>query len=183
MSRKRLALGSFLNLILGLDLRSAIIFPPRGPRLRLHQHFSQPNLRAQIGYSIVLVALVASLPGCGGRGGEGVDVQGVVTLNGEALPNGLVYFLPGESVGQKTVTARVVDGEFHVKPDSQLAPGTYRIAITSERETGRMVSTREGGEERVAERAQFLPDRYNAQTILKADVSESMDSLSFALEM
>lgn len=93
-------------------------------------------------------------------------------------------FMPEpRSEGMRTVSAEISEGAFSVPPRNELMAGSYKVAVTAERNTGRKVSADEGSNELVDERRQYIPPEYNARTTLSAVISTDIDDLEFALEL
>lgn len=60
-------------------------------------------------------------------------VSGTVTLDGEDLDEGAITFAPNSATaGNATATGAVItEGKFQIPKESGLAPGEYRVSITS----------------------------------------------------
>jgi hypothetical protein len=119
---------------------------------------------------LVLGCALMALVGCSPKTHS---VSGTVTLDGSSLPDGYVAFVPegsGEGGG-----GEIKNGSYSAK----LAPGKYKVEITASKmmplppgQTGM-----DGAKEEVR---QYIPDKYNVRTELRADVSGSQ-SLDFQL--
>jgi hypothetical protein len=86
--------------------------------------------KAYLGVLTALLALVGS--GCGGKD-RPVKVEGVVTLDGEAVQGAIVSFLPDEGGGRFACGMTGKDGSFRLmtyKPDDGALPGDYRVTVT-----------------------------------------------------
>ncbi len=127
--------------------------------------------------------LIHGLSGCS-QPVEGLAVSGRVTLNGRPLPHGLVMFMPKQqSARHHTVQAEITEGVFSVPASSRLLVGSYRVAITGEKKTGRKITADEGSTELEDERRQYIPPIYNAQTTLSAEITEDTNDLEFELTL
>ncbi len=124
-------------------------------------------------YVGLAVGLALGLTSCGGAPGA-VGVSGLVTLDGQPLPDGQIAFLP-EAGGGLGGSGPIKDGRYSVRVE----PGRNKVQITANKmvplptgKTGMM-----GAKEEVR---QYVPDRYNAQSKLTADVGVVKD-FPFAL--
>lgn len=134
----------------------------------------------------LLLALLGAvcLAGCSSQQSGGCAVSGRVTLNGAPLPDGLVAFHPQTPApGLRSVSATVTNGEFSVPPAHLLMPGTYRVWVTAEKETGEKMPAGEGRTGFVAIKEQYIPPKYNAQTTLSAEITGDTDNLEFPLRI
>jgi len=121
------------------------------------------------GAAIVVMAVI----GCGGKQGVGVDptapVKGSVTLDGEPMPAGEVQF---EIEGQPPQIIPVTNGTF----EGDALPGSNKVKIyVYETQTDDMTG--------VESKVNILPEQYNLNSTLKADVpKEGATDLSFAVK-
>jgi len=116
---------------------------------------SNDFLRGLVG-AIALVAV-----GCG-RGDGFVTSTGRVAFDGTTVPAGAISFHPLEQ-GAAPQGAQIVDGRFRIRT----LPGRYRVEIVAGRPQA-------GGEELtpgMPRLEQYIPDRYNAASVLEADVT------------
>lgn len=92
-----------------------LIMPPRG----------QPPL---CGLAALAIACLSLTTGCGG---PGASVEGLVTLDGRALPGARISFHP-DSPGPVAYGLSLDDGSYWLKTgarQSGLAPGGYRVTV------------------------------------------------------
>jgi hypothetical protein len=107
----------------------------------------------------------AILVGCSGdstanKAPSTFPVSGAVTLDGKALPEGDIQFTNPAS--GHIETGKITDGKYQAKA----AAGKNRVEISAFREG-------EGTMPGVKQMIQYLPERYNANTTLEAEVKES----------
>ena len=139
--------------------------------------------RSQQLASLSIIALLL-LAGCNNGTATGFAVSGNVTLDGTPLSNGLIMLMPTQAgTGLRTVSTNVSGGSFSIPPSSRLQAGSYKVVITAEKKTGRKISAEEGSSEMADEYAQYLPARYNINSILSAEISDNTAPLDFALEL
>lgn len=121
-------------------------------------------------YSILAMALLA-LCGCGGNGRTLYPVKGKVTFEGKAIEQGDILFVP-EDARWGPESARIVAGEYR----ALVAAGKHRVEITA-LDIGPHTRYLDGS----PLASNFIPGRYNAASTLKAEVSETTNTLDFAL--
>src|SRR5689334_2705347 len=113
----------------------------------------------------LLVAAVVAAVGCSGT--KRVAVEGTITYDGNPIAIGTITFLPEFENGIKA-GGRVENGRYQLGAAFGLAPGPHRVEVRWAKPTGKKYKN-EFGEE--FDRTQEgLPDKYHANTILKADV-------------
>lgn len=115
-------------------------------------------------YRIQLAGLAICLlftTGCGASSDapQTVKVEGTVTLDGEPLPSGSIVFDPADGVGGSSAGG-IENGTFTF--ESQL--GNKKVLISASRETGET----DQYDQPITE--SYIPDKYNANTTLTADV-------------
>jgi hypothetical protein len=119
-------------------------------------------------------SVVVAVAGCGGgdSGPDLIEVYGVVTLDGEPLPDATVRFVPEEMAGNNMRAATGEtddDGEYTLEYSlnrSGALPGKYKVAISTFRET----DVGEDGLD-VPGKPERVPVVYNGETTLSAEVS------------
>lgn len=121
-------------------------------------------------FGLVLVGLL--LAGCGGgTEPQRYPVSGTVTLDGQPLPEGLIFF--------KTVATGAID-TMEIKAGKfagEAQPGERRVEIVAYRESTAPGTT--PGMEANAE-VNYIPPRYNSQSTLTAQVKpEGPNEFSF----
>ncbi len=114
-------------------------------------------MRQGVRFLIPALAL-AFAAGCGNGA---LEVTGSVTWQGKPLPEGHIVFLAQD--GQTTPAAgKVSDGQFSFRS----TPGKKRVEISANREKPGQTNKVMG----MREREQYLPPKYNANSILTAEV-------------
>jgi len=78
----------------------------------------------------VLVALSASILGCGPNYGGRQEVKGTIKLKGQPLDQGVIDFTPLEAQPTKG-GALISKGSYSIPRQSGLMKGKYRVIITS----------------------------------------------------
>ena len=140
-----------------------------------------------------LLGILATVPACGGGAIKTEGVTGVVTLDGEPLPNAEVYFTPVDkaSGALQSVGRTNEAGEYKLqthsgKADAGTTPGDYVVTIScfDEVETGNMTTNDDGEEIPEMEEVQRVPSRYlNGETSgLKATVVKGSNTCNFDLK-
>lgn len=138
-------------------------------------------VRAWLPAVLVMAGLVTSA-GCGGAAGtipRGA-VEGTVTLDGAALPDGVIRFTPTAGTTGPMVEAPIANGAFSLPKATGPCVGTQRVEILSFRTTGKKL-VNEGIES--DEIVQVVPDRYNSASELTVTIAAGANALApFALE-
>ena len=108
--------------------------------------------------------------GCTGGDPLGrLAIRGTVTLDDVPLDSGTIHFEPqAPSTGHGTGTM-ILNGVYELPAGRGLPPGSYKVSISAP-ET--MEQTAVVGQE-LPPPAERIPPRYNADTELRAEVSES----------
>jgi len=112
------------------------------------------HARLSAGLAAVGLGLVF-LAGCGKESdGRSARLKGRVTLDGAAIAEGTINFLPEKSGQAPPASAQIADGYY----DARAVPlGKVRVQIVATRETGRMIP---GSSQPVPEVLSIIPPRY-----------------------
>ncbi|MGL6073720.1 MAG: hypothetical protein ACRC8S_06110 [Fimbriiglobus sp.] len=113
--------------------------------------------------SALLCSLIL-LSGCAPKEPSRVPVSGTVTLNGKALAKATIQFIPDG--GRVPDTMDVIDGAFK----GQALAIKCRVEIVAYKDVRNPDPTAVGPDKTIS--ISLIPDRYNTQTILSADVVE-----------
>lgn len=120
------------------------------------------------------IACVAALLLAGGcsETANYCEFAGAVTADGKPVEEGLIMFTPtAAGPGQAPVAADISGGSYRVTPAKKMTPGSYKVAITAERDTGRTISSEPDSRDATPMREQYIPPRYNASTELTSDIA------------
>ncbi len=136
-----------------------------------------------------LVAM-AGLSGCGS--GDDLPrqaISGTVTLDGQPLDKGMIQFFPAAEMKNAMAGGTTIQGGNYSIPQSEgLVPGTYKVMISSEGGDVKAApgeTTEEGAMPGLGplHPPDRIPSKYNAQTILTANVtSEGPNEFKFDLK-
>jgi hypothetical protein len=107
----------------------------------------------------LLVALLATLVGCGAGNGK-VPVSGVVAFDGSPMPDGYITFTP--EGGGTPEAAPIAAGKFELG----VKPGAYRVEIEASHFVGEKNPIMG-----LQPREQYVPARYNSETTLRSEVN------------
>jgi hypothetical protein len=119
--------------------------------------------------SIVYAAVLLALAGCGSRDQiSRVIVCGDVTFDGQPVKNGQINFYPlGETPGG-VAGAPIVAGKYQVENKGGVPVGKHRVEVEGYRAPPPLADPDAG-------RVQFLPAKFNQQTELTVEISDSSD--------
>jgi hypothetical protein len=116
----------------------------------------------------VLVLGLFALAGCGNDKPPFQEVSGRVTFQKQALRKGLIEFVPASS-GGSSAGAIIRDGQYILRPEAGLLPGSYRVKIVPTVPVRvDWEETPQGGPQRAS--PIVIPQKYNVNTILTAEV-------------
>lgn len=120
--------------------------------------------------------------GCSAERPIPVEVQGAITYDGQPVPTGIVSFVPAADGEVRTSGGgAIVDGRYRVYPEAGLQPGKYRVEFRWGKPTGE--KNEEAGYGKSPDVfAEGLPDKYNTQSILTAELRTGMNAVDFKLE-
>ena len=128
--------------------------------------------RIRLGYACLLgLWACAALCGCGQDGRQALE--GTVTVDGKPLGEGDIVFFPQPGTLGPTAGGQIVQGHFSVAPEGGTLAGTFRVEITATRKTGEQVKDPTLDNALVDRYEQYLPTRYNQQSELTAEVTET----------
>jgi hypothetical protein len=116
--------------------------------------------------SFVLALFCLALAGCGAEN-KRCAVSGTVTFHGEALETGSISFLtPAGPEGG----ALIRDGRFKLPAEHGLAPGKYKVSISSPKGVGERTPEQIAAGASVPAKEQ-IPPKYNRETTLSVEVT------------
>ncbi len=82
--------------------------------------------------ALALAAVVLLSAGCGKTDSQGrLAVTGTVTFQGKPLDQGTILFTPLDPKAGAPAGATIKDGKFAIDAQKGLAPGKYRVGISS----------------------------------------------------
>ena len=121
----------------------------------------------------LMALLIVVTAGCA-SGPRVYEVTGTVTLDGDALSEGYITFIP-EDKEFGSEAAKVVDGKYTVK----IKGGKQKVEIRATRVVpGKKDPMGTGGDVK----ENYIPERYNLKTELSAEVGEGKTEHSFPLK-
>ena len=117
---------------------------------------------------------------CGCGSGDRQSIDGTVTLDGESLEKGSITFIPQAGTQGPTAGAEIVDGNYTISTAGGTFAGKFRVEITAARVSGKIEI-----EGKIYDKhEQFLPDRYNTESQLEAEVTAGEPNhFEFALNL
>lgn len=113
---------------------------------------------------LVLPALL--MFGCGQKGPKLVNVEGTLTVNGEAIEGALIEFQPDDPTGSPSYGATDADGHYELEFNPQRKGaliGMHRVRITTENENLR--------------KPELLPPIYNTRSQQKFEVKDERNNV------
>lgn len=118
--------------------------------------------------AILCAALVI---GCGDDSGR-IGVSGKVRVDGEPLAAGSILFEPMEETKSPSSGTDIKDGIFNIPRDKGPMPGKFRVAIHSQRPTGKQIAAHSPAPPGtlVDEIGEAIPEHYNARSTLIVEI-------------
>ncbi len=138
-------------------------------------------MRVRIG--CVLAVLLAT--GCGGGPGDGLvlgRVEGVVTLDGEPLPNAHVAFAPKESDGATSTATTDETGHYELRYKRDMmgaVVGKHSVRIWTVDDEGDQIDELTG--QPIPRPKEIVPATYNEQSDLERNVEDGEQTIDFEL--
>ena len=127
-----------------------------------------------------LATLLMLLCGCGGSGR--LALQGTVTLDEEPIEKGVIQFVPLPGTKGPSAGGTITNGAYLVIAENGVLPGRFRVEITASQATGRQLVDRSSAE-RIAERTNYVPARYNVSSELTSTVTvDGPNRFDFSLQ-
>jgi hypothetical protein len=122
---------------------------------------------------LAAVLVVFLLAGCGGSS----TVTGEVTLDGKAIEEGLITFVPGGGKSPNVVV-KIKDGKYSAK----VPPGPVTVQVSATKVTGkrRMYETPDSPMVDVYE--ERIPKKYNTSSELKTEIKSGSNTLNWELK-
>lgn len=133
--------------------------------------------RPAVSFSVALFGFLVFTLGCGGERGDLVEITGTVTLDGQPLESGKITIeatdgrggVEGGSIENGQYTVLTTPGSKAVKINAPKVVGQKKTYNTADSPTTDVVT-------------ESIPKKYNQETELKVEVSESSTQHDFALE-
>ena len=129
----------------------------------------------------ILLAVFLGLSAAGCSGG-GLAVSGHVTVNGQPLEDGDITFSP-TTPGASAAQTEVIDGKYRFPGSAGLTNGTYKVAISAMRSTGRKITVDEGSTEMIESFEEYIPPKYNIRSTLTVEIDADRTDHDFKLSI
>ncbi len=127
-----------------------------------------------------LILLLVVAAGCGGDSQGRLPISGNVTFDGEPLAIGNLSFTPQQAGGVRS-GAIIRDGQYAIKAEKGLPPGEYLVRIHSAVDAGPPTEPLPPGPTQDRPGEEQIPPRYNVQSKLRIEVSDSKTTFNFPL--
>jgi hypothetical protein len=141
----------------------------------LRKWLGHTKMRGRFGsvvHGLAILGLFA-ITGCGS--GDGLNrkmISGTVTCDGKPVSAGSILFEPDTYESGTAVGATIRDGRFSISERDGPVPGSYKVRIYMS--SGIQAPPVKGQTDRSPRpMVEFLPERFNSKTRLRADVSET----------
>lgn len=120
---------------------------------------------------MIFISIIAGgAIGCGeAQDPSRVTVEGKITLNGSALPDGLISLIPTDP-NAESVIARIDNGRYEIERTVGPIPGVYTVVIHSQQPTGRKRKDPESPSQLVDEVTEVVPPQFNSNSKLTVKI-------------
>ena len=136
------------------------------------------------GWPSLAATLAVALAGCGGAASDNLPrqpIEGTVTLNGQALGEATIQFVPVDMRLGTPSIAEVKAGKFKSDRVTGPVPGAYRVVISSVPSAPPIADGEVPGP-RPKRAPDLIPPQYNVKSTLLAEVKpDSPNSFDFPL--
>jgi hypothetical protein len=131
-------------------------------------------------YLVTLCAV--GLGGCRGETRQRMALEGTATVDGKPLNDGDIRLLSVNGADAMIVGGSITGGHFNIPAKEGAWPGNYRVEIRAFRRSGR--PAQQQSMRQIDDAVQFLPNRYNLQSELTAEVTAAgPNRFDFALRL
>jgi len=131
---------------------------------------------------LIPIAILCSLMGCSGD--ERAEVSGSVSLNGRAIEEGSISFIPIDGNLGPEVGAVVRDGRYHIPRSQGVMVGKNRVELRAFRMSGRKVQDPTALPGILTdERIPAFPPEYNERSTLIRDVNKGSNTIDLEINL
>ena len=125
---------------------------------------------------IAICTLLIAIVGCGRS--DRAEVNGRVTLDGQAVENGAISFFPTGNAAGPSAWGVVKAGNYAIAAKHGPAPGANRVEVHWAHKTGRKTSY----DPKMDEYREAVPKCYNRDSTLQADLKPGKNEVNFDLK-
>lgn len=135
---------------------------------------------AQLSISLIAMALL-SITGCGPTGPERASVSGVVTLNGQAIEQGSITFLPASGNAGPSAGGVISGGKYDIRKVDGPVLGSARIELRAWKKTGRQIPNPMSPGATMDEKVEAFDAEFNDESTLLREIVSGHNTLNFEL--
>tara|TARA_R110002095_G_scaffold161834_3_gene140330 strand:+ start:2074 stop:2508 length:435 start_codon:yes stop_codon:yes gene_type:complete len=142
-------------------------------------------LRQESWFKLLLVVLVPTLTlGCQGQqeGPARGALTGQVSWEGESVQDGRISLIPTEGTSGPASGGAISEGRYSIPASKGPVVGKHRVEITASRKTGKQQKAMPPATGTVDEIEQYIPPKYNMNSVLTTDVEEGDNTADFNLK-
>jgi hypothetical protein len=120
--------------------------------------------------------------GCGPAGPERASVSGQVTLDGQAIEQGTISFLPAEGNAGPSAGSAITNGRYDIRKANGPVLGKARVELRAWRKTGRQIPNPMSEGALMDEKVEAFPAQFNDESTLLREIKSGHNSFDFELE-
>jgi hypothetical protein len=133
------------------------------------------------GYLLAL-GLIAVVIGCGPATPERASVSGKVTLDGQAIEQGSISFLPAEGNAGPSAGGVIANGRYDIEKKDGPILGKTRIELRAWKKSGRQIPNPMSAGSMMDEKVEAFPKEFNEESTLLKEIKSGHNTFDFELE-
>ncbi|MDA0835946.1 MAG: hypothetical protein O2955_17725 [Planctomycetota bacterium] len=132
-------------------------------------------------YFACFVLPLFALTGCGKSDLDRANVSGQVSFDGKPIEVGTIAFVPTGDTKGPVSGGRIENGTYTLTGAQGAVIGSHKVEITGTRKTGEKIPAVPPATGEMELTEQFIPEKYNKQTTLTADIVAGTNEKDFEL--
>ena len=133
-------------------------------------------------WHICIVLITVLVAGCSGsQGPQRFDVSGMVTLDGQPVPKGMLTLVPATNTMGPAAGCDIIDGKYHIAKAKGPIAGEYIFQFTgaSDKPSGQFLEIKGGVKEALM--LPIFPDKYGSSSTEVRKIDKDSHSFDFNL--
>jgi len=139
-----------------------------------------PLLAPKIARGLVIILAIAHCVGCGKKGPRRAAVSGRVSIDGQAINEGVIQFLPIEGTIGPEAGGVISNGKYDIPRERGPVVGKNRVELRASAKTGRKIQDPTGRPGvQTDEYKELFPPTANANSSLTREITAEPNKLDF----